>query len=171
MLIRRLLGLPVCILLLLPCLSLAGSTQPGARDKCAVCGMFVAKYPAWSASLTFKDGRTEFFDGAKDLFRFYQGLSRYAPRRNPSEIREMRVKDYYTLDTVDSRNAWYVIGSDVPSSYSISIRLWANFPRSMPQWLHEACPSTAPVAAAGVAADCLPVLQQPAATALPATAK
>ena len=113
MLIRRLLGLPVCILLLLPCLSLAGSTQPGARDKCAVCGMFVAKYPAWSASLTFKDGRTEFFDGAKDLFRFYQGLSRYAPRRNPSEIREMRVKDYYTLDTVDSRNAWYVIGSDV----------------------------------------------------------
>ena len=113
LLIRRLLGLLVCILLFLPCLSLAGSTQPGARDKCAVCGMFVAKYPAWSASLTFKDGRTEFFDGAKDLFRFYQGLSRYAPRRNPSEIREMRVKDYYTLDTVDSRNAWYVIGSDV----------------------------------------------------------
>jgi len=113
MLIRRLLGLPVCILLLLPCLSLAGPAQPGARDKCAVCGMFVAKYPAWSASLTFKDGRTEFFDGAKDLFRFYQGLSRYAPRRNPSEIREMRVKDYYTLASEDARSAWYVIGSDV----------------------------------------------------------
>jgi copper chaperone NosL len=112
-LISRLLSLSVCILLLLPCLSLAAPQQPGARDKCPVCGMFVAKYPEWTASLTFKDGRTEFFDGVKDLFRFYHGMSRYAPRRNPAEIREMRIKDYYTLATEDARSAWYVIGSDV----------------------------------------------------------
>jgi len=112
-LIRVFLSLPVCILLLLPCLSQAAPQQPGARDKCPVCGMFVAKYPEWTASLTFKDGRTEYFDGVKDLFRFYQGLSRYAPRRNPAEIREMLVKDYYTLATADAKSAWYVIGSDV----------------------------------------------------------
>jgi copper chaperone NosL len=111
--ISRLLGLSVCILLLLPCLSLAAPQLPGARDKCPVCGMFVAKYPEWTASLTFKDGKSEFFDGVKDLFRFYQGLSRFAPRRTPAEIREMLVKDYYTLATADARNAWNVIGSDV----------------------------------------------------------
>jgi nitrous oxide reductase accessory protein NosL len=75
--------------------------------------MFVAKYPEWSASLTFRDGKSEFFDGVKDLFRYYQGLSRYAPRRKPAEIREILVKDYYSLAAVDARSAWYVIGSDV----------------------------------------------------------
>lgn len=108
----RALILLVCILLL-PCISLAASPQPGARDKCPVCGMFVAKYPEWTASLTFKDGKTEFFDGTKDLIRFYLGLSRYAPRRKLAEIREMLVKDYYALSSVDARSAWYVIGSDV----------------------------------------------------------
>src|SRR5690242_11161674 len=47
----------------------------------------------------------------------------------------------------------------VPSSYSINIRLWANCSRSMPQYLHEACPSGAAIVAAG-AADCLPLGQQ-----------
>jgi len=112
-LIRRLTGLAVCLLLLLPGLAPAASPQPGPRDKCPVCGMFVAKYPEWSASLTFKDGKSEFFDGVKDLMRFYQGLARFAPRRSAADIREMRVKDYYGLTPVDARSAWYVIGSDV----------------------------------------------------------
>lgn len=104
----------LCLLLLLPGITLAGSAlQPGARDKCPVCGMFVAKYPEWTASLTFKDGKTEFFDGVKDMFRFYHGLKRYAPRRQLADIREMRVKDYYSLAYVDAAGAWYVIGSDV----------------------------------------------------------
>ncbi|NVN92813.1 MAG: nitrous oxide reductase accessory protein NosL [Desulfuromonadales bacterium] len=112
-LLAELLALSVCILLSLPCPAPAASPQPGTRDKCPVCGMFVAKYPEWSTSLTFKDGTTEFFDGAKDLFRFYQGVARYAPRRTPAEIRDIRVKDYYTLAAIDARSAWYVIGSDV----------------------------------------------------------
>lgn len=112
-LFSRLLGLTVCFLLLMPCLAPAAQPQPGPRDKCPVCGMFVAKYPEWTASLTFRDGKSEFFDGVKDMMRFYQGLTRYAPRRNQSEIREMRVKDYYSLASVDARSAWYVIGSDV----------------------------------------------------------
>jgi len=111
--ISRLPGLIVCFLLFLPSLSPAAAPQPGPRDKCPVCGMFVAKYPEWSASLNFRDGKTEYFDGVKDLFRYYQGLSRYAPRRKPAEIREILVKDYYSLATVDARSAWYVIGSDV----------------------------------------------------------
>jgi nitrous oxide reductase accessory protein NosL len=87
--------------------------QPGGRDKCPVCGMFVAKYPEWTASLTFKDGRSEFFDGAKDLLRYYHGLIRYAPGRQQADIREMRVKDYYSQVSIDARSAWYVVGGDV----------------------------------------------------------
>ena len=112
-LIRQLLSISLCIQLFLPCLSLAGPAQPGARDKCPVCGMFVAKYPEWVASLTFKDGRGEFFDGVKDMLRYYHGLTRFAPKRRQAEVREMRVKDYYSLVSVDASNAWYVIGSDV----------------------------------------------------------
>ena len=111
--IRQLLIFSTCILLLLPCLSLAAPQLPGAKDKCPVCGMFVAKYPEWVASLTFKDGKIELFDGVKDLLRYYHGLPRYAPKRRQADIREMRVKDYYSLAPVDAVSAWYVIGSDV----------------------------------------------------------
>jgi hypothetical protein len=39
--------------------------KPGPKDKCPVCGMFVAKYPDWVAALVFSDGSTVFFDGVK----------------------------------------------------------------------------------------------------------
>jgi len=114
LLLRRLPAVMACLLLLLPVATLAGAApQPGVKDKCPVCGMFVVKYPEWTASLTFKDGRTEFFDGVKDMLRFHHGLKRYAPGRQPADIREMRVKDYYSLASVDAASAWYVIGSDV----------------------------------------------------------
>ncbi len=113
-LFRQLPALITCLLLLLPSSLLAGPVpQPSAKDKCPVCGMFVSKYPEWVTSITFKDGRTEFFDGAKDLFRYYHFLKRFAKNRNQSEISEIRVKDYYSLTFIDARNAWYVIGSDV----------------------------------------------------------
>ncbi|MGQ9653410.1 MAG: nitrous oxide reductase accessory protein NosL, partial [Thermodesulfobacteriota bacterium] len=40
-----------------------GPLRPGPKDKCPVCGMFVAKYPDWTAQVLFKDGRSVFFDG------------------------------------------------------------------------------------------------------------
>ena len=45
--------------------------QPSKKDKCPVCGMFVYKYPDWVGEIIFKDGSIAFFDGAKDLFKFY----------------------------------------------------------------------------------------------------
>jgi len=110
----RLLLVLLSLLLLLPGMIVAGpARQPGGKDKCPVCGMFVAKYPEWSASLTFGDGKTEFFDGVKDMLRFYHDLKRYAPKRQTADIREILVKDYYSLAPVDAVSAWYVIGSDV----------------------------------------------------------
>ena len=41
---------------------------PGARDTCPVCGMFVAPYPYWVATVLWRDGKAVHFDGAKDFF-------------------------------------------------------------------------------------------------------
>ena len=102
----RFLLLAISLLLLLPgSATAAASPQVGPKDKCPVCGMFVAKYPEWTASITFSDGKTEFFDGVKDMIRFNFDTKRYAPHRKPADIRQIQVKDYYSLDPVDAKNA------------------------------------------------------------------
>ncbi|HEX9136436.1 MAG TPA: nitrous oxide reductase accessory protein NosL, partial [Nitrospirota bacterium] len=30
--------------------------RPAAGDRCPVCGMFVSKYPDWTAEIVFQDG-------------------------------------------------------------------------------------------------------------------
>ena len=91
----------------------AGPSKPGAKDLCPVCGMIVAKYPAWTASVTWADGRVEYFDGTQDLFKYLQALAQYAPGRAVTGIRTIIVTDFYDLKPVDARQAFYVIGSDV----------------------------------------------------------
>lgn len=87
--------------------------RPGPREKCPVCGMFVAKYPEWLAGLRFEDGTRVVFDGAKDLFKFRLEPGRYLPSRRGGEVRSLFVTDYYSLATVDARGALFVAGSDV----------------------------------------------------------
>ncbi len=48
-----------------------GPVKPAPTDKCPVCGMFVAKYPDFVARIDFKDGSYAFFDGVKDMLKFY----------------------------------------------------------------------------------------------------
>lgn len=86
---------------------------PSAKDKCPVCGMFVAKYPDWVAQIIFKDGAVFFFDGAKDMFKFYFNLKRYSPKRKVEDIGGLYVTDYYSLLPINGFSASYVIGSDV----------------------------------------------------------
>jgi nitrous oxide reductase accessory protein NosL len=86
---------------------------PPAKAKCPVCGMFVAKYPDWVASITFRDATTAYFDGPKDLFSFYLDPGKYAPGRKQADIADIHVKDYYSLAVIDGRLAYYVIGSNV----------------------------------------------------------
>jgi nitrous oxide reductase accessory protein NosL len=85
----------------------------GARDKCPVCGMFVARYPEWVAAARFADGTYAVFDGTKDLFKFLADPARYDPRRTTTDVRAVLVTDYYAVRQVDARTAWYVLGSDV----------------------------------------------------------
>lgn len=112
---RLLLTIPLLMLVLLP--AVTGSAAPGpapaAKDKCAVCGMFVAKYPDWFAAIEYRDGRRLWFDGVKDLMKAYLEPGRYGLPKERSEIKGILVKDYYSLKLVDGRTARYVLGSDV----------------------------------------------------------
>ena len=97
-------------------LAFAGGLKPhktGPKDKCPVCGMFVAKYPDFAAQIQFRDGSTFHFDGAKDMFKYYLNLSRYAPGKKPADITAVFVTNYYDLTLVDGLPAYYVLGSDV----------------------------------------------------------
>lgn len=87
--------------------------DPQARDACPVCGMLVARYPAWIATVQYADGHTDHFDGAKDLFKYLFDLSRYAPGREAGEMASIGVTEYYGLTRIDAHSAWYVVGSEV----------------------------------------------------------
>jgi copper chaperone NosL len=87
--------------------------KPAPRDRCPVCGMFVAKYSDWMAEIIFKDGTYAVFDGTKDMFKYYLNLGKYNPSKKLSEIDSIYVTDYYGLAFIDGYKAVYVMGSDV----------------------------------------------------------
>jgi nitrous oxide reductase accessory protein NosL len=86
--------------------------NPGPKDTCPVCGMFVALYPDWIATALYKDGHAHHFDGAKDLFKYLLNLPKYAPDHQLAAIAAIGVTEYYGVTRIDARAAWYVIGSD-----------------------------------------------------------
>jgi nitrous oxide reductase accessory protein NosL len=87
--------------------------KPGPKDKCPVCGMFVAKYPDWVGRAELSDGTRLVFDGAKDLFKFVLEPGKWLPGRTRADVKAATVTDYYALAPVDARAASYVLGSDV----------------------------------------------------------
>lgn len=101
------LALPVCAQ------PIVDVPKPGARDLCPVCGMLVSKYPNWTATVLYRDGHAHHFDGAKDLFKYLHELPRFAPGHRVEDISLIAVTDFYNLQRIDARKAWYVLGSDV----------------------------------------------------------
>jgi len=106
---------------ILICLLSAGSAlaidpapdTPSKKAKCPVCGMFVYKYPDWVGEVFFQDGSVAFFDGAKDLFKYYFNLKKYNPSKTQKDIAAVYVTEYYDLKPMDARKASFVMGSDV----------------------------------------------------------
>ena len=90
-----------------------GIVVVSATAKCPVCGMFVVKYPDWTATARFKDGSTFYYDGPKDLFSHYLDTARYTPGKRQADVVELAVKEYYSVTMIDARSAFYVAGSDV----------------------------------------------------------
>jgi len=106
----------LCFILLTGSLLWAQGLHPAKitpGDKCPVCGMFVAKYPDFVGQIVFKDGSHAFFDGVKDMMKYYFDLPKYNPSKTQPDIAHILVTDYYSLKLVDGLQAFYVIGGDV----------------------------------------------------------
>ena len=87
--------------------------KPARKDKCPVCGMFVYKYPDWLAEIIFKDGSVDFFYGAKGLFKYYFNPNKYSPGKSKKNIAAIYVMEYYDMQLIEARQAFFVLGSDV----------------------------------------------------------
>jgi len=113
--VRRLLQKILMVALLLAfSLSTAAAFEPkmpGPRDRCPVCGMFVAKYPEWIATIVLKDGEQLFFDGAKDMFRYYFDLPSEKVTRE--DITGIYVTEYYSARYAPADEVLFVLGTDV----------------------------------------------------------
>lgn len=81
-----------------------GTIKVSNDEKCPICGMYVYKYPKWSAQIFYKDHHYS-FDGVKDLMKYYFV--------HKDLIDKILVTDYYSQKAIDGRKAYYVIGSDV----------------------------------------------------------
>ncbi len=81
-----------------------------ADAKCPVCGMFVSKYPKWVARMKH-DEKIHYFDGVKDMMKYYIFDGDFPYDR--SEISEITVSDYYTLEEIPAKEAFYVLDSDI----------------------------------------------------------
>jgi len=108
--------LPALILLLvLICSPLFAESHagPDEQTRCEVCGMFIAPYPNWVASLEMTDGRHFYFDGPKDLFIFFADLDKYLPGATYEQVKRLMVTEYYTARPVNAKDVYFVTGSDV----------------------------------------------------------
>jgi copper chaperone NosL len=85
---------------------------PTAQDRCPVCGMFTAKYPDFLSQIVYEDGSYVTFDGPKDLFTYLLDRETYSGRRT-IEGDAIYVTEYYSLEPIDARTAFFVMGSDV----------------------------------------------------------
>lgn len=82
-------------------------------DRCPVCGMFVYKYPKWVAEIVFQDGGYYFYDGAKDMFKHIFDTAKYTAGKTAANIKNIYVTDYYDVELIDAKSAFFVLGSDV----------------------------------------------------------
>jgi nitrous oxide reductase accessory protein NosL len=93
----------------------AGPTDPtpSPKDRCPVCGMYVAMFPDWNARVEFKDSTQTIFDRAKCRFKYSLNINKYNPPKNNKDVTAISVKDYYSKASIDVLRAFFVIWSDV----------------------------------------------------------
>lgn len=103
----------IAFLLLFVSSSNCGPRKPGVKDKCPVCGMFVAEYPEFLAQIIRTDGSVLFFDGPKDFFSFIENSDRYSSKIETFSLNEFYVTDYYSQEPINAGGAWYVVDSDI----------------------------------------------------------
>jgi len=111
-------GVLLCGVFLCAIICLADAVLGAPEDKipsdarCAICGMFVAKYQDWNTQVRMADNSVMYFDGVKDMLVFYFNPNKFSGFAQ-KDILEIWVKDYYKLQWMDGFHAFYVVGSDI----------------------------------------------------------
>jgi len=87
-------------------------------EKCPVCGMFVYKYPKWGTQIIYiSKSKIQHlsFDGVKDMMKFYFEPEYFLKKSNfeKKNIKKILIRDYYTQEVIDARDAYFVVGSDI----------------------------------------------------------
>jgi nitrous oxide reductase accessory protein NosL len=57
------------------------------------------------------EGETDYFDGVKDMMKYYIFSADFPYDR--AKIEQFEVSDFYTLQPISAKEAYYVIGSDI----------------------------------------------------------
>ncbi len=86
---------------------------PAEKERCSVCGMFVTKYSKWVAAVVLNNGSAAFFDGPKDMFRYYFSPEKYTKGGKQADLKEIYVTEYYTAQLTRAEDLYFVLGSDV----------------------------------------------------------
>lgn len=81
--------------------------------RCAVCGMYPARFPRWAAQLIFADGTAHFFDSPVDLFIFLADPRRFGSTRDAGEGAARYVANFDDGRWLDARTASFVLGSSI----------------------------------------------------------
>ncbi len=81
------------------------------KSRCPVCGMFTDKYPKWAAIIKLKNHKKLYFDGVKDMMKFYFNPEQFHHKKEP--IAKILVSDYYTFEGINAKKAYFVIGSNI----------------------------------------------------------
>ncbi|WP_303720719.1 nitrous oxide reductase accessory protein NosL [Malonomonas rubra] len=110
---RILIYLLLCLLLFSSSCFAKQPQQPDKKERCPVCGMFISPYRDWMGTILFKDDSQLFFDGAKDLFRYYFSLPNKNDSRTRDDIAEIYLTDYYSVRLLPVNQLFLVLGSDV----------------------------------------------------------
>lgn len=75
------------------------------KDRCAMCGMFVYKYPQWVAMAILDDGSRRYFDGIKDMLKYRL--------KHQKATMELYGQEYYSKRLIRLRDAWLLFGSEL----------------------------------------------------------
>lgn len=103
--------------------------QPiSARQRCPVCGMYPARYPAWAVQVIFKDHSMIALEAPMELFRFLRDVKKYDARYTASDIASIHATDYAQKVWIDAKRAFYVQGSKVRGPMGDGLPAFADKP-------------------------------------------
>lgn len=84
-----------------------------ADARCAVCGMYPARFPQWAAQIIFEDGAAHFFDSPVDLFLFLAEPARFDATHRADDAAALYVADFRSGRWLDAHEAVFVIDSRI----------------------------------------------------------